>query len=144
MEPRYRHLFALVLDDLDTWQAAAEGRIAVPGVLVHREPRDTEVRASQLALEDSGSKRRQVYDAIVAAFRAGHTGLNDWENACLWGMNPNTERPRRRELEQAGWIIESPVRRPAQTGSGVVWTPNPEAPLLPCVSAVPPLSLVLP
>lgn len=64
-------------------------------------------QAAQLVLGISGSMRRQVFDCI-ARHQLGRT---DPEIEQSTGMKGSTERPRRRELEQAGLIYKSDMRR---------------------------------
>ena len=63
--------------------------------------------------------RQQVYDFLIAR---GREGATDEEMQQAIPMNPNTQRPRRRELEQALMILDSGRKRKTESGSNaVVW-----------------------
>lgn len=52
----------------------------------------------------------------------GGDGATDEEIQLGLGINPSTERPRRRELQQAGFIVDSgQVRRTRSRRDAVVW-----------------------
>lgn len=67
----------------------------------------------------TGTWRRRVLTAIVAR---GEQGATDEELQDALGLNPSTERPRRVELVEGGWIEDSERRRPTRSGRyAVVW-----------------------
>jgi hypothetical protein len=52
----------------------------------------------------------------------GFAGATDYEIETALKMLGNTVRPRRRELEQMGIVLDSGKRRPTQTGrDAIVW-----------------------
>ena len=78
---------------------------------------------SRLAAVDiyprTGTLRRKVLDFICGQ---GWSGATDEEMQIALGMSGNTERPRRRELEIAGFIKDSGLRRRTLSGElAVVW-----------------------
>lgn len=80
---------------------------------------ETQRIAAVLAYPGSGTQRRRVLEAIA---RAGERGLTDEELQDALGMNPSTERPRRVELVEGEWIIDSGRRRRTRSGRlAVVW-----------------------
>ena len=85
-----------------------------------RTPTDTQREAAKRALPKSGTARAMVLAHII------HTnGATDEEIVEALGMNPNTERPRRKELQEQGWIVDSGIRRRTSSGtSAIVWTLN--------------------
>lgn len=67
----------------------------------------------------SGKKRRIVLDAIAAR---GNYGMTDEEMQRELQMNPSTQRPRRVELVEGGWVEDSGRRRVTRSRrSAVVW-----------------------
>ena len=65
----------------------------------------------------TGTQRRRVLDAIAAS-----GGLTDEEIQARLAMNPSTQRPRRVELVEGGWIKDSGARRPSSSGrESIVW-----------------------
>jgi len=82
-------------------------------------PTDTQVEAAARVLPHTGTARRRVLDAIQSA---GSSGMTDDELVAALEMNPNTERPRRKELVEMGWVRDSGLRRDTAGGSkAIVW-----------------------
>jgi hypothetical protein len=83
-------------------------------------PQPTTKAAALKVLPRTGTQRAEVLDAIIGA---GAYGMTDAELQRALGMNPNTERPRRVELVEGGWIADSGQRR-ASAGAdlSIVWT----------------------
>lgn len=80
---------------------------------------DTSRAAAEAIKPKAGTLRARVLANVVA--KGGH-GVTDEEGQAALGMNPNTYRPRRRELEQAGKVVDSGLRRPTHAGrKAVVW-----------------------
>lgn len=94
-----------------------------PGKVGHSHP-DTSREAAELIAPSSGSQRFRVLRAIAGST----TGATDDEIQNALEMSGNTQRPRRMELEEMGWITVVPgARRPTSTGgSARVWTLTPE------------------
>jgi hypothetical protein len=96
-----------------------------PHVCLPADPRPTQVAAAAAALPRTGTWRRWVLDAIGAAWPVrpdGSGGLTDEEIEDALGIGGNTERPRRKELEEAGLILDSGATRPTSTGkAAIVW-----------------------
>ena len=81
--------------------------------------RETSRAAARAILPKTGTLRRKVYDFI--AWNRGF-GATDGEIQATLNMAGSTERPRRKELEDAGWVRDS--GRTRKTGSGhdaIVW-----------------------
>ena len=82
-----------------------------------RTPTDTQAKAAAFAFPKSGTARRKVYEFI-----RDHHGATDEETQRYLDMNPNTERPRRKELQDAGFIRDSGKRRDTISGTAaIVW-----------------------
>lgn len=79
--------------------------------------RDTSRDAAASVKASAASLRERLYAAILAR----PDGLTDDEAQVLLSMDGNTQRPRRRELEQAGRIQASGTRQTASGRSAVVW-----------------------
>lgn len=73
--------------------------------VAHSEPSH---EAAAAALPRAAHQREQVLAAIRAR---GDLGLTDEEIQVLLGLSGNSERPRRRELQQRGLIRASDLRR---------------------------------
>jgi len=77
---------------------------------------DTSKVAARLAYPRSGTQRWRVLTLLAS------TTLTDEEIQHRLGMNPNTERPRRVELVEGGWVEDSGERRnTASERPSVVW-----------------------
>lgn len=111
----------------------ADGQMSLlpdPGAnLLGKFQRPGEAAATQLpaaveAYPHTGTWRRRVLDAIGRS----PTGATDDEVQRWLDLNPSTERPRRVELVEMGWIEDSGERRQTRSGrSAVVWTLTPTA-----------------
>jgi hypothetical protein len=65
------------------------------------------------------SLRRQIHDALLAI---GETGYTDEEMQIGLGIKGNTQRPRRRELQEMGLVYPTDQTRPTLSGrKAVVW-----------------------
>ena len=79
----------------------------------------TSVAAAEAIAPVAATLRRMVLEAIAAA---GADGLTDEEGAERVGIDGNTYRPRRRELEQQSRIRNTGKTRPTKSGrKAVVW-----------------------
>jgi hypothetical protein len=82
-------------------------------------PQSTTKAAALKVLPRTGTQRAEVLDAIIGA---GVSGMTDAELQRSLTMNPNTERPRRVELVEGGWITDSGQRRvSAGADLSIVW-----------------------
>jgi hypothetical protein len=82
------------------------------------EPVNPSAAAKASILDKLPDLRRKVLDAL----HRHESGLTDEELQDVCMMEPNTERPRRRELVQAGLVMDSGRRRPLKSGkAGTVW-----------------------
>lgn len=74
-------------------------------------------KAAALAVAPrTGTQRRRVLDAIATR------PSTDEEIQAALRMSGNTERPRRVELVEGGWIRDSGARRPSLSGQeSIVW-----------------------
>lgn len=97
-----------------------------PGL--HQRPGDaaeTQRKSAYEVMPATGTWRRRVLRAV---WQAGEDGATDDELQVLLDLNPSTERPRRVELCDGGWIEDSTRRRKTRSGcSAVVWTLTEEA-----------------
>lgn len=71
-------------------------------VTIGRPVQRTSAEAALKAYPKSGTQRGRVL-----AFLAEHGPASDDVIQAVLGMSPNTERPRRRELVQGGWVEDS-------------------------------------
>jgi hypothetical protein len=69
---------------------------------------------------DANTQRGRVYSAMFQYRSSG--GLTDHEMQQMLAMNPSTQRPRRIELVEGGWVVDSGITRltPSQR-EAVVW-----------------------
>ena len=81
--------------------------------------RETSRAAAQMALPSSGTKRRAVYDLIMANLS---NGLTADEVQVITDFSPNTINPTIKGLADDGWIHDGGERRPTRTGAlAIVW-----------------------
>jgi len=79
----------------------------------------TMIASAVAAYPATGTARRRVLDAIA---QAGERGRTDEELQDELNMNPSTERPRRIELVEGGWIEDSGTTRQTDAHrDAVVW-----------------------
>lgn len=71
--------------------------------------------AAAAAIAPSADALRAL--VLVAHRNAGAVGLTEHEGCAVTRIAPNTYRPRRRELTQAGLLVETQMRRPSSPGS---------------------------
>lgn len=91
-------------------------RIAENSTIVASNAQETSIIAAEAALPKSGTQRRRVYDAIRVC------GRTDEELSTLLGLPENSIRPRRTELVQDGFILDSGLTRPTRHGNpAIVW-----------------------
>lgn len=85
----------------------------------HQAHSTTSTAAADSVAPSAGTWRRRVYQALVAELP---DGLTDEQLASQLGMRANTERPRRRELQLTGHVVDSGQRRLVRSGrQAVVW-----------------------
>lgn len=93
-----------------------------PSIGKHQRPgaaAETQQAAALEAYPNTGTWRLRVLQALVDA---GARGATDEEIQRALGLNPSTQRPRRVELVELGWIEDSGARRPTRSGrSAAVW-----------------------
>lgn len=83
------------------------------------QPVDTSLAAAERIAPAQGTLQRRVLDYIAGQ---GERGATDEEVQNALGMNPSTQRPRRVELADAGYIVDSGATRPTASGrQAVVW-----------------------
>lgn len=83
----------------------------------------TSVDAYRRIRVDAESLRGRVLALLLRARANGIGGLTDEEIQMALEMNPSTERPRRIELQSAGLVVDSGIRRPTRSGRlAVVWS----------------------
>lgn len=99
------------------------------GTPPHEDP-DTSKEAAELIRGSAASLREQVLRYIS---QRGDRGATDEEVQIALRMAGNTERPRRRELEELGWVCRAGRTRmtTAQRRADVwILAPDPDAPLV--------------
>lgn len=88
----------------------------------HQRPGDaavTQITAAASVHDITGPARRKVLDHIRSS---GERGATDEEMQESLGMNPSTQRPRRVELVEGGWVVDSGRRRATRAKrEAVVW-----------------------
>lgn len=109
------HGFAL--DDLEpATQETPKAALTAPGTLERHDARPTSTAAARRALGASGGARARVLAAVAAEPRTDEELQGDLR------MPANTQRPRRVECEEAGWLEDSGQRRPTASGAdAIVW-----------------------
>jgi len=66
----------------------------------------------------AGTQRRRVFDLLAA----NPDGFTDHEMQDMLQMNPSTQRPRRIELVEQGWVVDSGITRRTPSGDkAAVW-----------------------
>jgi len=89
-----------------------------PTAKVRRDAPDTSRAAAARIAPKTGTKRRLVLDAITTS----PDGLTDEEMQRLIPMSANTQRPRRVELVEGGFIKDSGRRRRTSSQDlAIVW-----------------------
>ena len=79
---------------------------------------DTSRAAALEVAPRTGTQRWRVLQFVTAC---GDDGATDDEIQDALAMSGNTERPRRLELVEGGWIIDSGTRRRHQGRDRIVW-----------------------
>jgi hypothetical protein len=83
------------------------------GKVRHDHP-DTSYEAARLVAPKSGTARQRVLAVIAKSDAIG--GITDEGIQQALSMNPSTERPRRVELVEEGWVADSGERVRARDG----------------------------
>lgn len=74
----------------------------------------------------TGTQRRDVLERIIAA---GERGMTDEELHLVTGLKENSIRPRRDELVEGGWVVDSGQRRATRAGmAATVWVRSAKSP----------------
>lgn len=93
---------------------------SAPGTKNPARPTDTQRNAAYRIRPRSGTARAKVLNYLATAVTI--SGATDEEMQGALGMNPNTQRPRRLELKEMGWIKDSGRRRRTTGGYwAIVW-----------------------
>lgn len=80
---------------------------------------ETSHQAAMRARPTSGTQRKTVLDLLKNAYPDGYI---DEEMVQILGMNPNSQRPRRVELVEDGWTVDSGLRRlTSYREEAIVW-----------------------
>lgn len=87
------------------------------GKVRHDHP-DTSHEAARAVMPKTGTQRRAVLDFVSSRQEHGATDL-EIQHALV--MNGNTERPRRIELVEAGYLVDSGLRRRTGGRDMIVW-----------------------
>lgn len=101
--------------------AADLARVDELHVYVAENARPTSLKAAAAVYPRTGTQRRRVMDAIADATRRGHGGATDPEIQRHLDMSPNTERPRRLELVEQGFVADSGRVRVENGHDHIVW-----------------------
>jgi predicted ArsR family transcriptional regulator len=113
-----------VSDQIDVFTALPDPGLTTVGKF--QRPGAAAVTQRSAAIEAypaTGTQRRRVLQTIASL---GERGATDEELQHILDMNPSTERPRRVELVESGWIENSEDKRPTKAGrSAVVWCLTP-------------------
>lgn len=86
-------------------------------VRVGRNHPDTSHKAAQKALPNSGTKKKIIYDLIVAS---GMFGVCDHEIEETLGWTHQTSSSSRNALMNDGWVIDSGHRRATKQGNDAI------------------------
>ncbi|CAB4160983.1 hypothetical protein UFOVP772_21 [uncultured Caudovirales phage] len=86
-------------------------------VRVGRNHPDTSHKAAQKALPNSGTKKKIIYDLIVAS---GMFGVCDHEIEETLGWTHQTASSSRNALMNDGWVIDSGHRRATKQGNDAI------------------------
>lgn len=93
---------------------------------VRHDAKETSRIAALRVVPNSASQRGRVLAAIRSA---GASGYTDDEVSSTLRMSPNSVRPRRLELVEGGWVIDSGKQRDSFYGNpAIVWIANPSIP----------------
>lgn len=93
--------------------------IVKPAALPYVAGSETSRAAAQSKSGAAATERERVYSFL---YSQGQRGATDEEIANALHMSGNTERPRRRELVQAGRVVETEQRRRTESGrAATVW-----------------------
>jgi hypothetical protein len=85
----------------------------------HSAASDTERAAALAVMPRSGTLRLRVLEALAAA---GPRGLTDYELERRLGLQRPSGSSRRGDLSAGGWVSDSGLRRPTNTGcAAIVW-----------------------
>lgn len=86
-------------------------------------PAQSHSPTSVLAADSIKPRIGPMHQRILAFLEGvGPRGATDEEMQLYMDMNPNTQRPRRRELELAGLIVQAAETRQTKSGrAAVVW-----------------------
>lgn len=79
----------------------------------------TSQAAAEFMAEDAPTLRKRVFECIAAA---GYVGRTDEEIQDALSMSGSTSRPRRRELQIAGKVVDSGLTRATRSGrQATIW-----------------------
>lgn len=102
-----------------SWLASAVGKVTAPAVKLMEGAKPTSVAAAESVKPKSGTQRWRVLRVIAYA---GEEGVTDEQIMERTGLPLNTVRPRRLELVEGGYALDSGDTRPMASGhQGTVW-----------------------
>lgn len=94
-------------------------RIPYRGKAPHTAGSDTSREAAEAIEPEKGSLQ---YEVLAYLRKMRSFGSTDEQGAQALGISGNTYRPRRRELEIMGFVKETDMRRPTESGrTATVW-----------------------
>jgi hypothetical protein len=112
-------LFAPESDGRKLWQEGLPDPAQNAPAPVHRNAHDTEYEAARFVEPRTGTLRAL---ALATITEAGDRGLTHNELAAITGKRHYSIAPRVTELVEMGWVRDSGLRRPTDTGSpAIVW-----------------------
>lgn len=116
------------IDDLEARRRAAAAVrdaevVANRDGLTTAEPSATSARAARLVEPRTGSQRARILRYVVEA----PNGVTDYEISRDLQLLPNSERPRRNELVDGGYVVDSGRTRRHRGSDWAVWEATDEA-----------------
>lgn len=105
-------------DGTITWRIPQAESLGAPvgRAKAHRSAGANERRAAELARPTIGTDIFKCLKAFANAYEAGHDGLTDDELGQAIGKPRTTAGPRRKNLEEQGWVRKTGQTRPSGTG----------------------------
>ena len=128
IEPRYDSFGRVpTRHELQAWQGVQPMPLDLtiaPTRLARTDQPDTAHKAAQESSRRGPNQRMRVWEALK------HLGdATDYELAQATGILRSSAAKRRQELQDLGYVVETPFRRPTDTGTlAVVWRPSLLAP----------------
>jgi hypothetical protein len=84
---------------------------------LRNDARESSRLAALRAAPQAGTARLRVLEAVVSA---GARGITDDELSAVLTLSPNSVRPRRLELVEGGWVVDSGMKRDSFYGNPAI------------------------